>query len=39
MNLLDYNLNELPEHQNLVPTNQYAELLAQIDNWEIIHVS
>ena len=36
MNLLDYNLDALPDHQNLVPTNQYAELLDQIDNWEVI---
>jgi 4a-hydroxytetrahydrobiopterin dehydratase len=36
MNLLDYNLNALPDHQKLVPTNQYAKLLGQIDNWEVI---
>ena len=36
MKLLDYNLNALPDHQTLVLTNQYSELLAQIDNWEII---
>ena len=36
MKLLDHNLKVLPDHQNLVPTNQYAELLDQIDNWEVI---
>mgnify|MGYP001178283475 CR=1 FL=1 len=36
MNLLDYKLNALPDHQSLVLPDQYPELLAQIEHWEII---
>lgn len=36
MNLLDYNLDQLPNHQTLVAPEQYAELLGQIDQWKVI---
>ena len=36
MNLLDYNLNQLPNHEKLVAPEQYPELLGQIDQWEVI---
>jgi 4a-hydroxytetrahydrobiopterin dehydratase len=36
MNLLDYNLNQLPNHETLVVPEQYPELLGQIDQWEVI---
>ena len=36
MNLIDYNLKDLPDHQTLVSKDQYADLLAQINHWKIV---
>ncbi|MGB1327621.1 MAG: 4a-hydroxytetrahydrobiopterin dehydratase [Porticoccaceae bacterium] len=36
MNLLDYNLNQLPDHETLVSRDQYPQLLSQIDQWNIV---
>ena len=37
MNLLDYNLNDLSNDQTLVSKSQYADLLVQIDQWDVVH--
>lgn len=36
MNLLDYNLNDLSNDQTLVSKSQYADLLTQIDQWNVV---
>ena len=36
MNLLDYNLNNLANDQTLITKAQYTDLLAQIDQWDVI---
>lgn len=36
MNLLEYKLNQLPDHKTLISAEQYPELLGQIDQWQVI---
>ena len=36
MNLLDYNLNDLSNDQTLVSKSQYADLLTQMDQWNVV---
>lgn len=38
MKLLDFDLNNLPEDQSLIAADQHAELLTQLDHWEVIEI-
>jgi 4a-hydroxytetrahydrobiopterin dehydratase len=37
MKLIDYTLDNLPDHQTTVTVDQYKELMIQIDQWQIVN--